>query len=91
MNFSDEMDSVKKSDRSLTPLLIQLEEVEEQIDGLQQSRLELIEKIVERGGSFYMNDVAPYPFNPVSTKERFVNPRVSSLQYQTFCPGRVWG
>ena len=51
MNFRDEMDSVKKSDRRLTPLLIQLEEVEEQIDCLQQSRLELIEKIVGQGDS----------------------------------------
>lgn len=78
MNFRVEMDSVKKRDRSLTPLLIQLEEIEEQIDGLQQSRLELIEKIVGQGGSLYINEVAPYTLNPASTKERFANPGVSS-------------
>ncbi|MBD2463494.1 hypothetical protein H6G89_21040 [Oscillatoria sp. FACHB-1407] len=47
MNLKSEIDSFLRlqGDRSLSTLLIQLEEVEEQIDGLQQSRLELIEKI----------------------------------------------
>jgi hypothetical protein len=49
MNFRDEMDfSRRQSDRTLAPLLIQLEEVEEKIDGLQRSRLELIEKILSQ-------------------------------------------
>lgn len=37
-----------QSDRTLALLLIQLEEVEEKIDGLQRSRLELIEKILSQ-------------------------------------------